>query len=78
MSSAKGHSATLLKSPEECVFVDWTLGELVLQLRLNLSAHDVKLAGPLGERIWAEPEVISSQILTARSVQVFWLESSGL
>jgi len=78
LSSAKGYAATLLKAPEECVFVDWTLGECVLQLRLNLSARDVALAGPLGARIWAEPEATSSQTLSARSVQVFWLESSGL
>ncbi len=78
LSSAKGYAATLLKAPEECVFVDWTLGERVLQLRLNLSARDVTLEGPLGARIWVEPKATSSESLRARSVQVFWLQSNWL
>lgn len=75
LSCASGYIASVLKAPNECVFVDWALGEIVLQLRLNLSAHDINLGGQVGSFIWAEPEPSGERVLTAKSVQVFWLEA---
>ncbi len=68
LPNAPENSGRILEAPDRCVFVDWTLGDITLQLRLNLSETDISLGSDLGRRIWPEPEEDARDILSTNSV----------
>ncbi|WP_244618837.1 malto-oligosyltrehalose trehalohydrolase [Rhizobium sp. 18065] len=74
LGRAAGYSATVLAAPDQCVFIDWTLDKIVLQLRLNLSNAAVVLGKGLGTCIWSNPEAGSPLTMPAMSLRVFCIE----
>lgn len=70
LPKAGGYSGKVKPAPDGCVFVDWTIGDAVLQLRLNLSDKAVSL-GDVHSRIWPEDNEGSSQEVPPRSVMFF-------
>jgi len=74
LASAEAYSGTILEAPDECVFIDWRLGKIVLQLRANLSANKVMLDKKPGRRIWPRIEGGASDHLASMSTEVFCLQ----
>ncbi|WP_075293291.1 malto-oligosyltrehalose trehalohydrolase [Pararhizobium arenae] len=70
LSNAAGYAGTIIDAPDKCVFIDWKLGESILQLRSNLSTEDAALPVGLGDRIYPQSDV-EEGALRAATVQVF-------
>ncbi|KAA3511653.1 malto-oligosyltrehalose trehalohydrolase [Agrobacterium rosae] len=71
------NSGTVLDCPAECVFVDWTIGKILLQLRLNLSKTEALLDSDLGKRIWPETADGATDHLPPMSVAFYRRDISG-
>lgn len=70
LPKAGGYSGRVIPSPEECVFVDWTIGDVVLQLRLNLSAEAVSL-DDVRPCIWPDQPNEKAREVPPKSVMFF-------
>ena len=71
LPDAQANSGKVLDAPERCVFVDWKLGDIALQLRLNLSKKEIALGSKLGERIWPNSKVDTHETLPPLSVAFY-------
>ncbi len=74
LSDVKDSSGTVLPAPEQCVFVDWTIGSIVLQLRLNLSDETIRLEPDLSTCLWPADAQGSTSELPPVSVAFFLRE----
>ena len=71
LPNAQANSGKVLDAPDRCVFVDWTLGDIALQLRLNLSKKEIDLGSNLGERIWPNSKDDTRETLPSVSVAFY-------
>jgi hypothetical protein len=73
----QANSGKILDAPDRCVFVDWTLGDIILQLRLNLSQTDIRSGSDLGRRIWPESQEDACDTLPTNSVAFYVKQRFG-
>ncbi|MBW9064305.1 malto-oligosyltrehalose trehalohydrolase [Rhizobium herbae] len=75
LSQATGYSGTVLAdTPDRCVFIDWTFGSKVLQLRANFSRHAVALPATTGNRVYPTGDTRETGLAPA-SCQAFIRQS---
>jgi malto-oligosyltrehalose trehalohydrolase len=77
LPNVQANSGKILDAPDRCVFVDWTLGDIILQLRLNLSQSDIPSGSDLGKRIWPESEEDACDTLPTNSVGFYMKQRFG-
>jgi hypothetical protein len=71
LGKARGYAGKAIEAPGGCLFIDWKLGPMTLQLRANLSGEDVALPTMgLVDRVFPENDMEASHLSKA-TVQVF-------
>jgi malto-oligosyltrehalose trehalohydrolase len=70
LGKAQGYAGKIVDGPHACLFIDWTCGEGILQVRANLSWDIVPLPVNTGVRVFPEEQAPAGGVLPA-TLQVF-------
>ena len=70
LETAQGYAGKIIEAPDQCLFIDWKLGDKILQLRANLSDADVTLTTGLGDVVYSAATV-RDEFLRAHVVELY-------
>ncbi len=70
LETAQGYAGKIIEAPDQCLFIDWKLGDKILQLRANLSDADVTLTTGLGDFVYPAA-TLRDEFLRAHVVELY-------
>jgi 1,4-alpha-glucan branching enzyme len=70
LEKAQGYAGSIIEAPDQCLFIDWKLGDKILQLRANLSDADATLTTGLGDVVYSAATV-RDEFLRAHVVELY-------